>query len=218
MLLQTENVNIAQSEFHEYDSMAPAESTKAAAAPTGAACSRGYKNDYVRIVLITPWPVLSLLPNCRYSKSRIPNRKALTLPPRAASFLACRCPLVLAVGAQLAFLKTAMADRDAIDRAFHGYEPLRIVDDVINSFNDCALRRGSPVSLRPVRQRPALPCADSCDAADAMQKVLTQAPGMGEHSKAIEEVSPLSHCRTPPSAPPPTSLLPALCRVSTGGS
>ena len=78
-----------------------------------------------------------------------------------------------------------MADRDAIDRAFHGYEPLRIVDDVINSFNDCALRRGSPVSLRPVRQPPALPCADSCDAADAMQKVLTQAPGMGEHSKAI---------------------------------
>ena len=43
-----------------------------------------------------------------------------------------------------------MADRDAIDRAFHGYEPLRIVDDVINSFNDCALRRGSPVSLRPL--------------------------------------------------------------------
>jgi len=35
VLLQTENVNIAQSEFHEYDSMAPAESTKAAAAPTG---------------------------------------------------------------------------------------------------------------------------------------------------------------------------------------
>ena len=24
------------------------------------------------------------------------------------------------------------------DAAFHGYEPLRIVDDVINSFNDCA--------------------------------------------------------------------------------
>lgn len=55
-------------------------------------------------------------------------------------------------------------DRDQIDGAFHGYEPLRIVDDVINSFNDY-----------------------SCDAADAMQKVLTQAPGMGEHSKAIEE-------------------------------
>jgi hypothetical protein len=36
VLLQTENVNIAQSEFHEYDSMAPAESTKAAAAPTRA--------------------------------------------------------------------------------------------------------------------------------------------------------------------------------------
>ena len=112
-----------------------------------------------------------------------------------------------------------MADRDAIARAFHGYEPLRIVDDVINSFNDCAPRRGSPVSLRPVRQPPALPCADSCDAADAMQKVLTQAPGMGEHSKAIEEVSPLSRCRTTPLAPPPsTRLLPAPRRVSTGGS
>ena len=106
---------------------------------------------------------------------------------------------------------SAMAEgsRDQIDSAFHGYEPLRIVDDVINSFNDCALRRGSPVSLRPGRQpaRPP-PCADSCDAADAMQKVLTQAPGMGEHSKAIEEVSLLSRCRTTSSATPPS---PASC-------
>ena len=50
----------------------------------------------------------------------------------------------------------AEGSRDQIDSAFHGYEPLRIVDDVINSFNDCALRRGSPVSLRPGRQ-PARP-------------------------------------------------------------
>mmetsp|Transcript_16889 Transcript_16889/g.40164 ORF Transcript_16889/g.40164 Transcript_16889/m.40164 type:complete len:220 (+) Transcript_16889:25-684(+) len=57
-----------------------------------------------------------------------------------------------------------MENPDFVDAQFHGYEPLRIVDDVINSFNDY-----------------------SCDAADAMQKVLTQAPGMGEHSKAVEE-------------------------------
>ena len=48
--------------------------------------------------------------------------------------------------------------RDQIDSAFHGYDPLRIVDDVINAFNDCALRRGSPFSLRPGRQ-PARPPA-----------------------------------------------------------
>lgn len=53
----------------------------------------------------------------------------------------------------------AMAEgRDQIDSAFHGYDPLRIVDDVINAFNDCALRRGSPFSLRPGRQ-PARPPA-----------------------------------------------------------
>ena len=40
-----------------------------------------------------------------------------------------------------------------------------------------------------------------------MQKVLTQAPGMGEHSKAIEEVSLLPRCRTTP-LPPLHPLLP----------
>ena len=50
------------------------------------------------------------------------------------------------------------------DAAFHGYEPLRVVDDVINSFNDYA-----------------------CDAADAMQKVLVQEPALREHGKSIEE-------------------------------
>ena len=47
----------------------------------------------------------------------------------------------------------AEGSRDQIDSAFHGYEPLRIVDDVINSFNDCALRRGSP----PPPPTPPLP-------------------------------------------------------------
>ena len=47
----------------------------------------------------------------------------------------------------------AEGSRDQIDSAFHGYEPLRIVDDVINSFNDCALRRSPfPLSLRPGRR------------------------------------------------------------------
>ena len=51
-----------------------------------------------------------------------------------------------------------MLDLSSIDSAFHGFEPVRIVDDVINTFNDCALRRGSPFSLRPGRQ-PARPPA-----------------------------------------------------------
>lgn len=106
---------------------------------------------------------------------------------------------------------------DFVDAQFHGYEPLRIVDDVINSFNDCALRRSPPYPCVQAAEPLAPACADSCDAADAMQKVLTQAPGMGEHSKAVEEVRLLSRCRITSSATPPP-LVPAPCRVSTGGS
>jgi len=88
-----------------------------------------------------------------------------------------------------------------VDEAFHGYEPLRIVDDVINSFNDCALRLApSPCALDASLLAPSA-CADSCDAADAMQKVLMQQPALGEHTKAIEEVGPFSRCRTTSSRP-----------------
>ena len=43
---------------------------------------------------------------------------------------------------------SSLDDTAQADTAFHGYEPIRIVDDVINSFNDCAPRFARPLSIQ----------------------------------------------------------------------
>ena len=74
--------------------------------------------------------------------------------------------------------------------AFHGFAPLKVVDDVINSFNDCARPSNLPLALArscmllTVR---AL-ASDVCDGADAMEGVLGEHPELHDEHDAIKKV------------------------------